>query len=384
MSTWSPAAGLDDVVALLERTWGRPVELTYWRPVDTSLAHAGVRIGSHEERVVVKWVRADDPRHPGFRSHQGQVAREHAALRFVHDVVGPIAAAPIACSPDLLVMEDLSPRFALSGLLLTDPDEPAELGLVEMVDLLAKLHVGSHARLDAFAARLPDGWSPWRPGHHDPATAAPRRPSTLDVPGLGFRAGAAPRPGPDATVELDDLVARLAEPGEFAVLSTGDVGPNNVLVAPGLPARLVDFEFAGYAHACVDLVPLYLPHPAWVTATDPVGTGLERRYRDAMTSTAPGFADDGAFGWGLSAASVAWTVDRLSRFELCDDRPPGHPSRLQLLVTVEAAVSLVRDRSAYPAIADWLAGVGTALRRRWPETDLDVAALPPWLPRLDG
>lgn len=379
----------EELVQLLERTWQRPVELAGWQPVEPwSVARASVRVGTRRESVVVKWLRAEDPRYRGFRTHPGQIRREHATLRFVTDEVGPIVPAPIACSADLLVMEDLDSRTALHDVLLADPDEPALAGLEEMVDLLATLHAGTRHREAAYAARLPGGWSTSRPTSIDPVGApGPARhhaPTALDVPGLGFRTGSAPRPGDDAAVELDDLTRRLVEPGEFHALSTGDAAPNNVLIAPGLPARLIDAEFAGFQHALIDLVSLYLPHPAWVTATDPVANGLEQRYREAMTTTAPVFADDVAFGWELGAAAVAYATGRLSRFERCDDRPAGDPSRLQLLITAETTTTLLRDRSAFPAIASWLADVSAALRRRWPETDLDVAALPPWLPRLDG
>ena len=379
----------EDLVQLLERTWQRPVEIAGWQPLDPSwVVRVGVRVGTRRESLVVKWVRPDEPLHPGWRTHPGQILREHATLRFVTDVVGPIAPVPVACSADLLVMEDLAPRTTLHDVLLADPDEPALAGLEEMVDLLATLHAGTRHRQEAYAARLPDGWTTSRPTWSDPVGAdGPARhhaPVALDVAGLGYRTGSAPRPDDDAAVELDDLTRRLVEPGEFHALSTGDAGPNNVLIAPELTARLIDAEFAGYQHALTDLLSLYLPHPAWVTAMDPVGAGLEQRYRDAMAPVAPVFADDVAFGWELAAAAVAYATDRLSRFERCDDRPAGDPSRLQLLITAETAASLLRDRSAYPAIAAWLADVGGALRRRWPETDLDVAALPPWLPRLDG
>lgn len=187
-------------------------------------------------------------------------------------------------------------------------------------------------------------------------------------------------------VELADLTRRLVEPGELHALSNGDAAPNNVLLAPGHSARLIDFESSGYQHVLTDLVSLYLPHPAWVTATDPVATGLERRYRDRMSAADPGpttvFADDAAFGWELVAALVAYALGRLRRFEVCDDRPAGDPSRLQLLITAESAAAHAAVRSAYPAIADWLRAVGAALRQRWPETDLDTTSLPGWLPRL--
>ncbi len=383
----------DQAVALLERTWGQPVRLTGWRPFEPwSVAGATVRVGSRDEDVVVKWVRAGSVAHPGFRTHPGQAVREHATLRFVADRVGTIAAHPIAPRPiaqagDLQVMEDLSPRAILYDLLLADPDEPALRALGEMVDLLAELHLATRGREAEYAAYLPPGWSTTRPPSDDPTggNGGPARhqaPGVLDVPGLGYRTGSAPRPDPDALVELEDLARRLVQPGELHALSNGDAGPNNLLVAPGQQARMIDFEFGGYQHALTDLLSLYLPHPGWITATDPVATGLEQRYRDRMVTGAPVFGDDAVFGWELAAAALAYALFRLRRFEVCDDRAPGDPSRLQLLVTAESAAALAASRSAYPGIAAWLAAVGVALRHRWPETDLDISSLPDWLPRL--
>ena len=381
----------DDAASLLERTWGRPVRLTDWHPVEPwSVARATVRIGTRDEDVVVKWVRSGTPEHPGFRVHPDQALREHATLRFVADLTelpaGPIVPRPIAVAGELQVMEDLSPRTPLHDLLLADPDEPALRGLEEMVDLLAALHAATRGREAEYAAYLPSSWSTARPAHDDPSgSAGPARhhaPVVLDVPGLGFRAGSAPRPDDDAVIELEDLTRRLVEPGELHALSNGDSAPGNVLVARGLPARLIDFESGGYQHALTDLASLYLPHPAWITATDPVATGLEQRYREAMATVAPVFGDDVGFGWELAAAMLAYAMVRLQRFETCDDRPPGDSSRLQRLVTTESAAALAGRRSAYPAIATWLHAVGAALRGRWPDTDLDISSLPEWLPRL--
>ncbi|MCC5578805.1 phosphotransferase [Microtetraspora sp. AC03309] len=125
--------------------------------------------------------------------------------------------------------------------------------------------------------------------------------------------------------ELAAALEELAEPGPFLTLSNGDPEANNVLVhASGAPdPRLIDFEFAGYTHALNDAVCLHVPGPAWLS----VG--------DAITG-------------GLAAARTAEA-----------HRPLPH-------------------------LAGWARRMADLLRRRWPDTDLnltDQTTFPPYAAR---
>jgi len=65
-------------------------------------------------------------------------------------------------------------------------------------------------------------------------------------------------------------------------------------------------------------------------------------------------------------------------------RPPGDHSRLQLVETPESAARTAEAHRALPHLAGWARRTADALRRRWPDTDLDLtdwAKFPPYSPR---
>ncbi|WP_377267069.1 hypothetical protein [Peterkaempfera sp. SMS 1(5)a] len=178
----------------------------------------------------------------------------------------------------------------------------------------------------------------------------------------------------------------MHDPGPFLVLSNGDAEANNILLHASGPAdaRLIDFESAGYTHALTDAVCLYVPGPAWLAVGDPVTTGLADQYRSALALGIPEAQDDRRYGSGLAAACMSWALIRLHRFPPLDTRPPGDPSRLQLIATLEAAAHTARTRNALPHLTGWLRRIAALLRRRWPDADQDFsdpAAFPPYLAR---
>jgi hypothetical protein len=186
--------------------------------------------------------------------------------------------------------------------------------------------------------------------------------------------------------ELAKAAGELAAPGPFSALSNRDAEANNVLLhaSGSADARLIDFEFAGYTHALADAVCLYVPGPAWLTVGDPTTTGLADAYRRALALGIPDAEDDRRYGDGLAAASVSWGLVRLRRFALLESRPPGDPSRLQLISTLEAAARTAESYRALPHLTGWIRRIAATLRRRWPDADQDFddpARFPPYRAR---
>jgi hypothetical protein len=170
-------------------------------------------------------------------------------------------------------------------------------------------------------------------------------------------------------------MGELARPGPFLALSNGDAEANNLLLHATGPAdaRLIDFEFAGYAHALTDAVCLYVPGPAWLSVGDPTTTGLADQYRRTLACGIPEAEDDRRYGYGLAAACVSWALVRLQRFARLDSRPPGDHSRLQLIATLEAAARTAETYRTLPRLTAWIRRVAVVLRRRWPDADQDFA-----------
>jgi len=183
-----------------------------------------------------------------------------------------------------------------------------------------------------------------------------------------------------AEADLGRARAELAGPGPFLALTNGDTEANNFLVAGG-DGRLIDFEFAGYRHALTAAVCLYVPGPAWLTVSDPVATGLEGEFRQALARTVPQAGDDFRFGVGLAAACLTWAAIRFNRFLVVDLRAPGDDSRVQLVSTLESAAGAADDHRALPGLAAWAWRTAQALRRRWPDADVDLTAHPVYTPR---
>ncbi|MFC5834254.1 hypothetical protein [Nonomuraea insulae] len=51
------------------------------------------------------------------------------------------------------------------------------------------------------------------------------------------------------------------------------------------------------------------------------------------------------------------------------------------MTTLEAAAHTADVHRALPALAGWCRRLAEAVRRRWPDADIDVTALPPYTPR---
>ncbi|WP_440073062.1 hypothetical protein [Streptosporangium sp. OZ121] len=319
--------------------------------------------------VIVKWLRSDPS---GLRMDARQVVTERAALRFLSEDLG-LDLAPRVLADDmaasLLVLEDLAPRTPLDRVLRREGAVPPPAGLAAFARALGELGAATAGHAEPYLARRP-------------ATGLGLTCSDADAwrraveHAAGFGAALPGRAG----TELAGLLAELADPGPFLALTNGDAEANNFLTADG-DGRLIDFEFAGYRHTLTSAVCLYVPGPAWLTVSDPVATGLEAGYRRALARGVPEADDDHLFGFGLAAACLTWAACRLTRFPTLDARAPGENSRLQLIFTLDAAASTAENHRALPHLAGWARRAAQALRRRWPDTDVDRAAYPAYTPR---
>ncbi|WP_344476019.1 phosphotransferase [Nonomuraea monospora] len=355
------------------------------------------------ETVIVKW---SGPHAARTHSEEWRLRTEVAALRFLAEDLGVrvaprvlttshipaeklkaratsfVPAAELEASAVLaeglgaghVVLEDLAPRTPLDGLLRRDGAEAHA----------ARLTAFAHARGELGAITA---------GH---ASLYYRRRSTLgpvdptaDLLGHVGRLRASGTPQTDALEvparggvarELEAALDELADPGPFLVFSNGDPDTNNVLVRESGPPdpRLIDFEFAGYRHALHDAAYLHVPGPAWMWAALPDSGDV---YRRALAAGVPEAEDERRYGRGLVAACVAYALSRLTRLPVLDARPAGDDSRAQLVATMEATARTADTRRALPHLAGWCRHLAAALRRRWPDADIDVATLSPYTPR---
>lgn len=371
---WMPAPGETfPAVALhhlLADAHASPVAVDGWELLEPwAVARVRLRGPAAPRSVVVKWIRPgrDQARTAAWRLHT-----ELAALQFLSEDLG-VALAPRVIAADtaerFLVLEDLAPRIALDSLLRRDGAPPHSERLAAFARARGELSaatVGQAAHYYTRRARL---------GPVDPAADRTGRLAPLRDTALRHAAELGVPLNGRAAHELTAALDELHHPGPFLALSNGDAEANNALLHPsGAPdARLIDFEYAGYAHALTDAVCLYVPGPAWMTVGDPATTGLADHYRHALARGIPEAQDDQRYGHGLAAACTSWALIRLQRFAVLDTRSPDDPSRPQLIATLEAAARTADLHNALPHLTAWTYRIAALLRRRWPDADQDFA-----------
>lgn len=370
------------VEQLLSDTFGEPVRVTSserigdWAVSRHRLDRSPASVpGSVPGSVIVKWLR-DDPN--GFRVDPAQVRTERAALEFVSTLDSTLAPRVLASdlAANVLVLEDLSPRIALDHLLRRyGAGEPA---CVEGRIAFAR----ASGRLCAVTAGLAETYDAHRASYDLAGPVADLEhvlgPKWPDTVGLLTELDIEPRDA--AARELSTVVESLREPGPFLTLTNGDPGSNNFLV-DGTDGRLTDFEFAGYRHALTSATSFHVPGPMWLRVADPLAVELENTFRQQLVTAVPEADDDERFGVGMAAACFAATLERLNRLPVLANRAPGEPSRVQMVGTLEEAASTAERHRVFPRLTGWARAVAALLRKRWPDTDIDLTTLPSYAPR---
>jgi aminoglycoside/choline kinase family phosphotransferase len=380
-----PASGADRrpaaLQALLTDLCGAPVAVERWERLEPwAIARVLLEGAGAGRTAIVKWVRTGTAQ---ARTEPWRLHAELAALQFLSDDLG-LALAPRVIAADLsagfLVLEDLAPRVALDRLIRRD-GAAACLGLLAVfARARGELSAATAGRAGTYHARCATLGFPAPPGEAEGRLARLWDHGREDAAALG-----APIAG-SAASELIAALEELNAPGPFLALIHGDAESNNILVRESGPAdaRLIDFESAGYAHALVDAVCLHVPGAGWISVGDPGAAGLADQYRRALARGVPEAQDDRRYGFALAAACTSWALLRLHRFAVLDTRAPGDHSRLQLVETLESAARTAEAHHALPRLGGWLRRTADALRRRWPDADLDFtdwARFPPYSPR---
>jgi hypothetical protein len=359
-------------------------------------AVARVRVASADagrvgRTVIVKWMRTGVGQ---ARTERWRLGTELVALQFLSEDLGladlGLAIAPrvIAADPSagFLVLEDLAPRVALDQLICRDGAAVHRERLAAFARTLGELAAETAGRADVYRARCAAQASALPKAHVAHVADAQAQYVTLwDRAREAAVALDVAFTGP-VSAELAAVLDELNSPGPFLCLSNGDAEANNILVRESGPAdaRLIDFEAAGYGHALRDAVCLHVPGPRWLSVGDPAAGGLAEQYRRALAHGVPEAQEDRRYGFALAGACAAWALLRLQRLAALEQRPPGHSSRIQLVETLEAAARTAATHHVLPHLAGWFRHAADVLRRRWPDTDLDLAdtaRFPPYRPR---
>lgn len=337
------------------------------------VARCAIRVDGELQSLIVKWQRDGDPDDPGARAAPSQLTTEARTLEFLADVGIDDVPHLVALNAEaqMLIMTERE-GLPLDRIIRNDGyNERTKNHLIGFAQALARQHAATVGLSEQFDACLP---------HLDPVRerrrflGAGHAPLEAMTTALG-----GPAMTEAARCEVNEVDRRIDEPGEFLALSNGDAATNNFLV--GSSTSIIDFEFAGYRHCLCDLAEFYLPGPGWLTTSDPTTDGVEQAYREALSRAIPSVTDDDRFDADLCSVAFAWARIRLGNLSKIDVRPPGEPSRLQRLITVESAAGLAEARGQFPALAGWHRAVGRWLRQRWPDTDADWTRRGPYQSR---
>lgn len=343
-------------------------QITPWPIVRCHLKEGSI---VEQNSVILKFLRE----HPSDRTDPKQLATEAAALSFLTalqlDLAPRLIAADLA--RQFLVLEDLGSRQTLLDYLRKKPRDAEES--VKFVKCLADLHKTTVRRSEQFNERA-------KSFALDPLDAMLERRRFLEELARDPRSFAESLDVQlpiAAETEIEQLHATLADPGPFLALSNGDSGPNNFMLGDR-SGWIIDWEFAGYRHALSDVTWIHVPGSMWVQVNHQTAPELESVYRLLLQETVPEAADDSLFGLGIAAACLGMALHRFHRFPLLDTRPSGDESRVQMVCTLESAALAAQRHGALPNLAEWVRGIAVALRRRWPDADLELS-FDEWVPR---
>ncbi|MBI3158286.1 MAG: phosphotransferase [Chloroflexi bacterium] len=234
---------------------------------------------------------------------------EWAALEFLSGLGLQLAPTLLLGDPatNLMIMEDLGNRPTVQDLLFDPASSIAEEALLELGTCLGRLHAATAGREEAFAAlqtRL--------------GALAAESDSSLDLRSRWesieacFVALGLPLTG-DFIQAAAEMEAWLHGAHPLRALVHCDAGVHNFLwMDPNV--RLMDFEFASYECALLDVVPARLGFPpSFRSRRVPprLVARLEANYRTELGKAIPAAWEDDVFQNALVEACAHWSLSRI-------------------------------------------------------------------------
>lgn len=361
------------VAAALSSVTGTAVQVVnavHLPPWSVMRCHLAEPLPGGATSVIVKWVRT------GVGDERSQPVRlfvERTALEFVATRARRLVPQVLAAGDGLLVLEDLAPREPLREFVLRVGPAAARRELTDFARALGRLHASTAGHAGIYYERLGAGTSA---GVADDVAVSIGQCQV----GVELLRQAGVPMTTAAAHELTGVVDGLLHPRAFLALSNGDPEMNNYLT-DGADGRLIDFESAGFQHVFVDVVSMYIPGPMWRTVGDPDTDGRSDAYRSEVAAAMPAVTDDRTFGGGVAGAGFVEAARRLVSLPKLDAREPGESGRRHRVATTEAAADVADRVGCLPHLTSWGRSVASHLRHRWPDTDVDLTALPPFTTR---
>jgi len=181
--------------------------------------------------------------------------------------------------------------------------------------------------------------------------------------------------------EVQELLARIADPGPWGALTHGDPCPHNLLVIDPQPV-LIDFEWGGYRHALTDAVYARMLFPTCygIYRLPPsILDTIERAYRALLCTVCAPAADDTCYHIAVVDGCAFWALKTLGWYlerALTETDEWTDTLRMWVLARTEAFLTTAARGDACTALQDTLHRLVVALRQEWPQIEREVPVFP--------
>ena len=312
-------------------SFGRVERLDSPHTVLRAVVHGGEGL---PESIVIKQL----PPEARFGARKRAMS-EWAGLEFSGAIAGAVEFAPRFLGGDadklLIILEDLGDAPSLDHILRHGDRAAARQTLLDYGDFLGEFHGAAAGRELVFMSiqqRL--------------KAETPPNDSSIDIRDrlAQFRAAFSP-----LNVRLDAVQdeitaasAAMHDAHPYRTFQHHDAGPHNILVTEkGL--RLVDFEFAQFDNALLDMTAVRLAFPPFgkgrLLPAEAI-EGFENSYRQAVSRAIPEMAEDEFYQLTVEQACVQWIVSKtaglgeslypvLVRNDLGENPDPGRIERVK-------------------------------------------------------
>jgi hypothetical protein len=278
----------------------------------------------------------------------------------------------------LVVLEDLDQGQGLGPPLLGSDASEAEAALVQIAELLGRMHsrtVGKRAEFD----RLRDSLAPrqkdaayetyeWLSNGIREAARA------LEVPLV---------PGTEA--DLSTVIATIRDPGPFLAYTHGDPCPDNFLKTHD-QIKLIDYEFGDFRHALTDGVYGRIHFPTcWCVNRIPplIVERMEVAYRTALAEGCPAARNDMLFERAVVIGCAYWVCTMFDWYRvpaLLDSPIQWGTATVQQRVLLRADIfaNLTMQRGYLQALGATVGELAIKLRAQLPREAHTMPFYPPF------
>ncbi|MFN8372359.1 MAG: phosphotransferase [Anaerolineae bacterium] len=335
--------------------------------------------------VIIKQLRLDDVPEARHSWYQQRFFNEWASLQFINTLPGAFSARWMAGDSDarMLIVEDLGDHPSIQDLLFSHDTSSARLALTAYARTLGQLQaasIGHESHFRELRSAL-GAVTPLSDGNIDVRKLLPALHefcAALNIiPVAGF------------DDEVLAVGAAIHGDSPFRALCHCDAGMHNVLWRDDGQVRLVDFEFAQYQHALVDIVCARMTYPpAYHGRALPLALvrEIENAYRAELANVLPAAADDALFEAALMHACAHWVLSEVGgtwepyfkprlQQDAAYDTQNGHTNesttyfRSRMFSYLEAFVASADEFRQLPALRTTLAQVYAGLKRHWPDSE---------------